>query len=1164
MLSRLSLLVLALALLSLHAAEPSVKPWGPARWVWDNPQAAEEDQGQRAIYLRRTFELPAKPKTATVHVTVDNRYELFVNGAKVGADDEWQSVEKYDVARHLVAGKNAVALRAQNDGGPAGALLWLHIATDDGKQLVLGTDDSWRVADKAGEGWQKADFDDAKWAKASVLGPAGMGPWNLEGASGGERPIGDRKITSYQSAEAEEKQFVLPEGFTVELVAAEPLVVNPVCIALDERGRLYVSESHTYRYGPKGSPVPNPTNPIVRLDPKPDGKGYERVVVTEGFDDPVMGMLVKDGKLWATANNFLYRFDLDDKGKVTNRQTLLTDRNKAWNPFGMFVLEWGPDGLLYMSVGNHNIDLVGPSNKATSRGSSGLVLRMKPDGRDMERLVHGLRVPYGYEYDPFGQLWVLSNGEGNPDRFVRVIEGVDYHCYSRPAVGNEWLAGRHPLAPPCLELPGGACTQLVRYYGAGLPEKMVGDLFLVNWGRHGFNGANRVLHRYVPDARGQIIHKDILVGCKDPHFRSSHVLLAPDGGLLVADWYGRDDESDQTGRIWKVSYTGKDKPKVEHDLTSPRWKETDYQLSALGSPHHLVRERAVEELARQGNAVTEKLQEVLRKNSSALGAAQALWTLWRIGTPEAQSALAAGAENGDGRVRRLAVHLLRRAGHAGALRVAERLKDDRDPAVRIEAALALKPEEAAGVLVAALEAGGASDPHLRYEAAHHLARCTDNATLGRLLKAEREELQLAGLIAIDVALYENLPARSAALTTLAGLLESPGKVNLDHLLTLARLHASKELMPGILKLAARDDVPPAVTAKAVLLLRSLGGKNAGLGEEAARRFLAAVRTGALKLSTPAEVLTLFDLLAVEGPSKFALEQIQPRLADKNTEIRDAAHVLARGFGPKANSLASSLWPIFDRLVPAQRMGEKIQALGTLAIIEEKPDLERWKRLLNGDREVVRDAIRSWRAFAERREFVDALIESTPDLVVREPGVKEDLGAVLVALKVDPARVRDARLPKGPPSPEERRKLALEARPQPINAALGRRVFERAGCVRCHTTVTENVPLAPSLKGIGKAQKPEYLIESILEPSKVIKTGYETEQIECADGRIYTGLVKDEGTHLRVYTDDKEFRIDKKKIDTRTVQKVSFMPAGLADGLSQDEFNDLIAYLRSLQ
>src|SRR6266542_4324887 len=115
----------------------------------------------------------------------------------------------------------------------------------------------------------------------------------------------------------------------------------------------------------------------------------------------------------------------------------------------------------------------------------------------MERLVHGLRVPYSFEYDPFGQLWLLSNGEGNPDRFVRVIEGVDYHCYSRGNVDNNWLAGNHPLAPPCEEVHGGAHTQLLRYFAAAYPQEYQGNLFACNWGRHGFAGANRGIFRFV-------------------------------------------------------------------------------------------------------------------------------------------------------------------------------------------------------------------------------------------------------------------------------------------------------------------------------------------------------------------------------------------------------------------------------------------------------------------------------------------------------------------------------------------------------------------------------------------------------------------------------------------------------------------------------------------
>ncbi|MCA9269702.1 MAG: HEAT repeat domain-containing protein, partial [Planctomycetales bacterium] len=382
--------------------------------------------------------------------------------------------------------------------------------------------------------------------------------------------------------------------------------------------------------------------------------GYKRTLVAEGFDDPVMGMAIRDGKLWATSNNFLYRFDLSETGPATNKTTLVVDKNKAWNPFGMFVLEWGPDGKLYMSVGNHNIDLRGPGDEQMSgRGGSGIVLRMNDDGSRMERLTHGLRVPYSFDYDPFGQLWLLSNGQGNPDRFLRVIDGVDYHCYSRGGVDNNWLAGNHPLAPPCFELPRGASTQLIRYYGAAYPDEIQGSLLLNNWGAHGFQAPDRTIFRYVPDERNNIVHKEPWITCRDPHFRSSHILLAPDGDLLISDWYGRDDESDVTGRIWKVSYDGPDKPKsAEVSLDSPRWNEQAFALAALGSRSHMVRERAIAVLAGQGVKAADALGAHLAACENPLGAAGAVWALARAGDPAALRQLAKAARNPDWRIRR--------------------------------------------------------------------------------------------------------------------------------------------------------------------------------------------------------------------------------------------------------------------------------------------------------------------------------------------------------------------------------------------------------------------------------------------------------------------------------------------------------------------------------
>ncbi len=608
-----SLLVLTLP---LAAQAQTADTWADAKWVWDEPDANTVAQNNEPRYLRRTFDLAAKPSAAELWITVDNVYVVYVNGQKIGMDSEWSTVEKYDVARHLVAGKNVLAIKATNKEGVAGAIARLHIKTAGKKDVFIVTDEKtkiWRAEPRKGpvESWTKSDFDDAAWFAAIVLGDASIGPWNLTGgavAKGGKGKKGgptdygfntvDKKVTARLSAQEQLKHFVVPKDFEIELVAADPVIINPITMVLDDKGRIIVSESHTYRYGKSGTPVKPFSNPVIRLDP--DGKGgFTRTLVADGFADPVMGIAVKGNKLWLTACDYLYTYDLADsppekgKGIAINKKAILTDKSKAWNPFGMFVLEWGPDGKLYMSVGNHNIDIHGPDGKLSARGSSGMIMRMNPDGTKMERLTHGLRVPYSFEMDPFGQLWVLSNGEGNPDRFVRVIEGVDYHCYSRGAVNNEWLAGRHPLAPPCEEVHGGAHTQLMRYYAANFPPEYQGNLFCCNWGRHGFAGANRGIFRFVLDERNNVVKKDTLVACTDPHFRPSHIHLDVDGSLLIADWYGRDDESDMTGRIWRLKYVGKDRPVVKHKLDAAEWKNDDYAIEALGSPDHLVREKAM-------------------------------------------------------------------------------------------------------------------------------------------------------------------------------------------------------------------------------------------------------------------------------------------------------------------------------------------------------------------------------------------------------------------------------------------------------------------------------------------------------------------------------------------------------------------------------------------
>ncbi len=108
------------------------------------------------------------------------------------------------------------------------------------------------------------------------------------------------------------------------------------------------------------------------------------------------------------------------------------------------------------------------------------------------------------------------------------------------------------------------------------------------------------------------------------------------------------------------------------------------------------------------------------------------------------------------------------------------------------------------------------------------------------------------------------------------------------------------------------------------------------------------------------------------------------------------------------------------------------------------------------------------------------------------------------------------------------------------------------------------PPRPSLKEIGKTQKLDYLIESVLDPSKIIKTGFLTESIITDEGKTFSGLVREEGDLLHIFEADRETLLPKSKVDQRAVVNKSLMPDGQEQQMSREEFADLIAYLLSLK
>jgi len=176
-----SLMFLALLLPSLTtAADVGKAPdLAAANWLW----APKAPAGVGATsFFRRKFDLTATPVEATIAMTADNGYELFVNNELVAADlgygtEHWGSVERFRIEKYLHDGANVIAIKGECLGGSAGVVAAVYVKTADGKETSFVTDEDWISIAKAAQNWPEPDHDDTLWKPAAVLGKMGSGPW---------------------------------------------------------------------------------------------------------------------------------------------------------------------------------------------------------------------------------------------------------------------------------------------------------------------------------------------------------------------------------------------------------------------------------------------------------------------------------------------------------------------------------------------------------------------------------------------------------------------------------------------------------------------------------------------------------------------------------------------------------------------------------------------------------------------------------------------------------------------------------------------------------------------------------------------------------------------------------------------------------------------------
>ncbi len=176
-----AVLVVAGCILLICAVCRGAPPRVVQSWIW-HPEEKEKPNELVAPaatrYFRKVFDLPGEPRAACLRATADDRFDIWVNGQKIGFGTSWQRIYRFDIGPALVAGKNVIAISATNTAlGPAGLIAWGDIVCENGEVIKLCTDESWKVCDEIDERWTTPDFDDTHWTDAVVLANANGGPW---------------------------------------------------------------------------------------------------------------------------------------------------------------------------------------------------------------------------------------------------------------------------------------------------------------------------------------------------------------------------------------------------------------------------------------------------------------------------------------------------------------------------------------------------------------------------------------------------------------------------------------------------------------------------------------------------------------------------------------------------------------------------------------------------------------------------------------------------------------------------------------------------------------------------------------------------------------------------------------------------------------------------
>ena len=509
----------------------------------------------------------------------------------------------------------------------------------------------------------------------------------------------------------------MAEGLEAKTFATEPMLMNPTDIEVDARGRVWVLEAYNYRPAITGNPTKKEGDRIVILEDKDgDGKADEsKVFYQDKSLNAPLGIAVLGNVVIVSQSPYVWKLtDTDGDDKADKKEILFQGIEGEQHDHGMHAFVFGPDGKLYFNFGNEGRQLkdaqgnivkdqfgkeISPKNY-----QEGMVFRCNLDGSEVECLANDFRNNYEVAVDSYGTMWQSDNDDdGNKGARINYVMEYGSFGYKDEISRASWNVNRTniesqiPLRhwhlndpgtmPNLLQTGSGSPTGMIVYEGTLLPKTFQGQMI------HCEPGHN-VVRSYPVQKAGagysaEIVN--IMKQEKDQWFRPADVCVAPDGSLIVADWYdpgvGGHQAGDQVrGRIYRIAPENTSYKVPTVDLSTPAGA-----VASLQSPNLATRYLAWETLQKFGKMAENELVKLYNSENPRMKA-RAFWALCKIVDGKKYTELALSQVNPD--IKMAGIRAARQL-KLDVLSYLKPLVNNPDPQIRRECAIALHGNKSA-------------------------------------------------------------------------------------------------------------------------------------------------------------------------------------------------------------------------------------------------------------------------------------------------------------------------------------------------------------------------------------------------------------------------------------------------------------------------------------